>query len=447
MNYRKEAELITYIIILMIFAILSFILLLINFNKVNETNKYNSEIKLLIEKSTENIIRSINTEITQIRTENEKSASNLRLEINNNIKLFGDNISGRMTDVSVLLKEQLNLFSKEINRLSSNFDTRLETLTTKVENNLKHLQEDNNKKLEEMRLTVDEKLHSTLEKRLSESFSMVSKRLEDVHKGLGEMQALAVGVGDLKKVLNNVKVRGTWGEMQLKNLIDQVLTPDQYSENIAVKKGSRDVVEFAIKLPGKNDLKEDLVYLPIDSKFPLEDFQNLIDSQEKGDISKIEEYRKALENRIKSEAKSISTKYLDPPGTTDFAILFLPIEGLYAEVLRLRGVSDFIQREYRVVIAGPTNLLALLNSLQMGFRTVAIQKRSSEVWRLLGAVKTEFIRFGDILEKTQQKLDSASKEIGEASKRSRTIERKLQTVQEMPAAESIKLLADNEIEE
>ncbi|MFH0735125.1 MAG: DNA recombination protein RmuC [bacterium] len=435
------------IVIVIIFTILSFILQLINLNKVNDGNKNQAELKALIEKTTESIIKSISAENTQIRTENEKSASNLRLEINNNIKLFGDNISGRMTDVSVLLKEQLNLFSKEINRLSTNFDNRLETLTVKVENNLKHIQEDNNKKLEEMRLTVDEKLHSTLEKRLSESFSLVSKKLEDVHKGLGEMQSLAVGVGDLKKVLNNVKVRGTWGEMQLKNLIDQVLTPDQYSENIAVKKGSRDVVEFAIKLPGKNEIKEDLVYLPIDSKFPLEDFQNLIEAEEKGDIIKIEEYKKALESRIKSEAKSISIKYLDPPATTDFAILFLPIEGLYAEVLRLRGVSDFIQREYRVVIAGPTNLLALLNSLQMGFRTVAIQKRSSEVWRLLGAVKTEFIRFGDILEKTQQKLDSASKEIGEASKRSRSIERKLQTVQEMPAAESIKVLAENELEE
>ncbi len=388
-------------------------------------------------KSKVEILSALKSEIHQIRVENDKTNSNLRVEVSNQIKILGDSISGRMNDVSYSLKEQLSLFTKEIQRLTTNFDNRLEVLTSKIETNLKELQNDNNKKLEEMRVTVDEKLHSTLEKRLNDSFSIVSKRLEEVHKGLGEMQTLATGVGDLKKVLNNVKVRGIWGEMQLKTLIEQVLTPEQYAENISVKKGSREVVEFAIKLPGKNELKEDIVYLPIDSKFPLDDFQNLIEAQENGDKLRVDEHRKALEIRIKNEAKSISTKYIDPPSTTDFAILFLPIEGLYAEVLRINGLLDFIQREYRVVITGPANFMALLNSLQMGFRTFAIQKRSSEVWRLLGIVKTEFVKFGDVLDKTQQKLDLASKELGEASKRSRSIERKLQNVQEIPIVDAV----------
>lgn len=426
--------------ILIILVVLTIISLLIvqrlNSKLQNNEQKIDNLRNELLRNKTD-ILSGIKEEIHQIRVENDKTNSNLRVEVSNQIKILGDSISGRMNDVSYSLKEQLSLFTKEIQRLTTNFDNRLEVLTSKIETNLKELQKDNNKKLEEMRVTVDEKLHSTLEKRLNDSFSIVSKRLEEVHKGLGEMQTLATGVGDLKKVLNNVKVRGIWGEMQLKTLIEQVLTPEQYAENISVKKGSREVVEFAIKLPGKNELKEDIVYLPIDSKFPLDDFQNLIEAQENGDKLRIDEHRKALEIRIKNEAKSISTKYIDPPATTDFAILFLPIEGLYAEVLRINGLLDFIQREYRVVITGPANFMALLNSLQMGFRTFAIQKRSSEVWRLLGIVKTEFVKFGDVLDKTQQKLDLASKELGEASKRSRSIERKLQNVQEIPILDAV----------
>jgi len=426
--------------ILIILVVLTIISLLIvqrlNSKLQNNEQKIDNLRNELLRNKTD-ILSGIKEEIHQIRVENDKTNSNLRVEVSNQVKILGDSISGRMNDVSYSLKEQLSLFTKEIQRLTTNFDNRLEVLTSKIETNLKELQKDNNKKLEEMRVTVDEKLHSTLEKRLNDSFSIVSKRLEEVHKGLGEMQTLATGVGDLKKVLNNVKVRGIWGEMQLKTLIEQVLTPEQYAENISVKKGSREVVEFAIKLPGKNELKEDIVYLPIDSKFPLDDFQNLIEAQENGDKLRIDEHRKALEIRIKNEAKSISTKYIDPPATTDFAILFLPIEGLYAEVLRINGLLDFIQREYRVVITGPANFMALLNSLQMGFRTFAIQKRSSEVWRLLGIVKTEFVKFGDVLDKTQQKLDLASKELGEASKRSRSIERKLQNVQEIPILDAV----------
>jgi len=349
--------------------------------------------------------------------------------------------SSNIRQISDLLKEQLSIFSEQLKNLTKDFNSRLDQLTSKIENNLKQIQENNEKKLEEMRATVDEKLHSTLEKRLNESFSLVSSRLEEVHKGLGEMQSLATGVGDLKKVLSNVKNRGVWGEMQVKVLIEQVLTPDQYDMNVVVKSGSRENVEFAIKLPGKSDLKDEIVYLPLDSKFPLEDYQNLTYAQENGDLAKIEEFRKALVNRIKTEASRISTKYINPPVTTDFAILFLPLESLYAEVLSIPGLYDSIQREHRVVIAGPTTLLAILNSLQMGFKTFAIQKRSSEVWRLLGAIKTDFNKFGDLLENTQKKLESASKEIGEAQKQSRKIERKLDDVKSIPMGEeSINLL-------
>jgi DNA recombination protein RmuC len=287
-----------------------------------------------------------------------------------------------------------------------------------------------------MRETVDEKLHSTLEKRLGESFKMVSERLEKVHQGLGEMQNLANGVGDLKKVLTNVKTRGTWGEVQLENLLEQVLTVDQYEKNIATKKGSRDPVEFAIKLPGRDNHP---VYLPIDAKFPLEDYQRLQEAQEKANVLAIEETGKALENRVKLEAKNIKEKYIDPPFTTDFGILFLPTEGLYAEIIRRVGLCDSLQRDCRVVIAGPSTVAALLNSLQMGFRTIAVEKRASEVWTLLGAVKTEFGKFGDILKKTGEKLKQASDTIEEAERKSRTIESKLKKVQELPGTKAEKL--------
>ena len=291
-----------------------------------------------------------------------------------------------------------------------------------------------------MRKTVDEKLHETLEKRLGESFKVVSSQLKSVYEGLGEMQKLATGVGELKRVLTNVKTRGTWGEVQLELLIEQMLTPEQYSKNVATKKGSTARVEFAIKLPGRDDMADEQVYLPIDAKFPLEDYQRLMDAQDTGTIEEIEVFSKNIERRIKDEAKSISEKYLDPPNTTDFAFMFLPIEGLYAEVLRRPGLADTIQREYKVIIGGPTNFSAMLNSLQMGFRTLAITKRSSEVWKLLGVVKTEFGKFGNLLEKTQTKLDQASKSIGDATRKTRTIERKLRDVQELPESEQTDLI-------
>ncbi len=310
-------------------------------------------------------------------------------------------------------------------------------MRTTIEKRLENIQRDNGEKLEKMRETVDEKLHATLEKRLSESFKLVSDRLEQVHKGLGEMQTLATGVGDLKKVLQNVKTRGTWGEVQLSTLLDQIMSIEQYEKNVATKKGSNDRVEFAIKIPAKDDKVKNL-WLPIDAKFPLEDFQNLIDAEEKNDTISILALGKALENRIKSEAKDIREKYLDPPYTTDFGILFLPIESLYAEVLRRPGLADTLQRDYKVIITGPTTIAAILNSLQMGFRTLAIEKRSGEVWTLLGSIKKEFTTFGDILEKTNKKLREASDNIDLATKKSRTIEKKLNKVQELPAPEIIK---------
>ncbi|MGD0783721.1 MAG: DNA recombination protein RmuC, partial [Candidatus Aminicenantales bacterium] len=286
----------------------------------------------------------------------------------------------------------------------------------------------------------DEKLQGTLERRLGESFKLVSERLEQVHKGLGEMQTLASGVGDLKKVLTNIKVRGTWGEMQLGNLLEDILVRDQYAQNVATKPGSADRVEFAIKLPGRGDQDDQIVWLPIDAKFPKEDYERLVDASERGDLAAVEDAGRQLENRLKSEAKDIRDKYLDPPHTTDFAILYLSTEGLYAEVLRRPGLVATLQREYRVNVAGPTTLAALLNSLQMGFRTLAIEKRSSEVWNILGAVKNEFHKFGEVIDKVQKKIEEAGGVIEKARTRTRVIEKKLKTVQELPAAEAQTLL-------
>jgi DNA recombination protein RmuC len=294
---------------------------------------------------------------------------------------------------------------------------------------LDKIRTENGAKLEEMRKTVDEKLHDTLEKRLGESFKQVSDRLEQVHKGLGEMQNLATGVGDLKKVLSNVKTRGTWGEIQLKNMLDQVLTADQYAVNMRVKPGSLEAVEVAIKLPGSDDAGP--VYLPIDAKFPKEDYERLVDASESGDLKAIDDAAKAIEARIKQEARDIKNKYIDPPHTTDFAIMYLPIEGLYAEVLRRPGLAEVLQREFRVTVAGPTTLAALLNSLQMGFKTLAIQKQSSEVWRVLGAVKKKFETFGDVLGKVKKKIQEADRALDEAQKDSGIMGKKLKSVESL----------------
>jgi DNA recombination protein RmuC len=289
-----------------------------------------------------------------------------------------------------------------------------------------------------MRRTVDEKLHATLEQRLGESFKLVSDRLEQVHRGLGEMQTLAAGVGDLKKVLTNVKTRGTWGEVQLEALLEQLLTADQYAKNVATVPKSADRVEFAIRLPGRVEAggAATPVWLPIDAKFPREDYERLIDAQERADPAAVEDASRALEARIRAEARAIAEKYVSPPHTTDFALLYLPTEGLYAEVLRRPGLSDLLQRDYRVTIAGPTTLTALLNSLQMGFRTLAIERRSSEVWQVLGAVKTEFGKFGDVLAKTKAQLETVTRSIEAAETRTRVMNRKLRDVEALPGEEA-----------
>ncbi len=320
----------------------------------------------------------------------------------------------------------------------------LETMRHLLEERLQALQAENAQKLESMRQVVDEKLQGTLERRLGESFRLVSDRLEQVQKGLGEMQTLASGVGDLKKVLTNVKTRGAWGEIQLGGILEDCFSPSQYAANVATRPGSSERVEFAVRLPGAGDAlgEDDSIWLPIDAKFPLEDYQRLIDAQEAGDLAGMEAAGRQLEVRIRNSARDICEKYLASPATTDFGIMFLPTEGLYAEVLRRPGLVESIRRDHHVIVAGPTTLMALLNSLQMGFRTLAIQKRSGEVWKVLGAVKTEFGKFGDVLDKVKRKLDETGNTIEEAAHRSRQLEKKLKKVEALPAAEAANLIDD-----
>jgi DNA recombination protein RmuC len=338
----------------------------------------------------------------------------------------------------------------QLAQMSESNDRRLSEVRATLEARLKDIEANNAAKLEEMRRTVDEKLHATLEQRLGESFKLVSDRLEQVHRGLGEMQTLAAGVGDLKKVLTNVKTRGTWGEVQLESLLEQLLTPDQYAKNVATIPKSNDRVEFAIKLPGRHDAPGQSganavatpVWLPIDAKFPREDYERLIDAQDRADPVAVEEASRALEGRVRAEAKAIAQKYVAPPHTTDFALLFLPTEGLYAEILRRPGLTDFLQREYRVSVTGPTTLTALLNSLQMGFRTLAIERRSSEVWQVLGAVKTEFRKFGEVLSKTRSQLEAVTRSIESAETRTRQMSKKLRDVEALPGEQAANLLGD-----
>ena len=343
-------------------------------------------------------------------------------------------IGYQITESSKLQQMQLSNMTSineaKLENTRKNMEEKLEKIRNTVEDRLILLQKDNSQKLEQMRVTVDEKLHDTLEKRLGESFKIVNDRLESVYKGLGEMQNLAQGVGDLKKVFTNVKSRGYWGEIQLGNILEQFLTKEQYDCNVKTKPKSNDLVEFAIKLPGRND--NEFVWLPVDSKFPIEDYSRLVDAEEACDTTLINESKKRLENSIKLFAKDIHDKYIESPFTTDFAIMFLPTEGLYCEVLKNTGLCEFISQKYRVVVSGPTTFVALLNSLQMGFKTLAIEKRTSEVWQLLGVVKSEFSKFGDILDKTNKKLLEISSTMDLASKKTRTIERKLKNVEALP---------------
>lgn len=430
------------IYVLLALIVLLLVVVLVLMNKAANASRQNTlqyKTDQLLD-SLHRLEAAVKQEMVTNRAETNEAAKNTRTEMTTSLQVFGGQLSGAMKTTSDLQKNQLETFSTNLNMLTRSMEDKLQYLTSSLDKKITDLQSGNEKKLDEMRATVDEKLQKTLETRLGESFRLVSERLEAVHKGLGDMQQLATGVGDLKRVLSNVKTRGILGEYQLENMLDQLLTPEQYAKNVKTKAGSNALVEFAVKLPGKD--KEQVLWLPIDSKFPKEDFELLMEAYDKAIPEVIEECRKNFIKGIKKCAVDIFSKYIDPPNTTDFAILFLPFESLYAEVIRTPGLFETIQRESRIIITGPTTLSALLNSLQMGFRTLAIEKRSSEVWQLLGAVKTEFGNFGTILDKTQKKLQEASNVIDEAGRRSRSIERKLRNVQELPAEQVNLLLGD-----
>ncbi len=366
----------------------------------------------------------------------KKDDKNQKLEQGiSNLEKLQERTEKTLRDEMSISRRESSVNEKRIREEISNL---FKGLGDVVERRLETIQKDNNEKLEKMRSTVEEKLDNTLDKRLGEKFKLVSNQLEQVYRGLGEMKNLATGVGDLKKVLSNIKTRGVWGEVQLENILSEVFTNSQYKKNVATKKGSQERVDFAITLPGRKDDSE--ILLPIDAKFPLEDYQKLIEAQEKGDLLLIDQFSKALEFRVKTEAKSIKEKYIDSPRTTDFAILFLATEGLYAEILKRPGLAEKIQREFRVLLTGPSTTTALLNSLQMGFRTLAIEKRSSEVWEILANIKTEFGTFADLLDKTHKKLEEATHTIESASSKSRTIEKRLNKVQQLPEGKSVKQL-------
>jgi DNA recombination protein RmuC len=354
-----------------------------------------------------------------------------RSELAENMKSANDTTIKSIAEISMMLKGQLEIVATQTGKLTESNEARLEGLRSIVDVRLKQLQEDNSKQLDRMRVTVDEKLQGTLEKRLSESFKLVSERLEQVHRGLGAMQQLASDVGGLQRVLTNVKTRGGWGEVQLGALLEQLLTADQFGRNVKTRDDSNETVEFAIKLPG--DQNGAPVWLPIDAKFPVEDYHRLTAAQEIADAPAAENAMRNLEVQLKKCAKDICAKYINPPKTTDFALMFLPTEGLYAEAIRRVGLVEQVQRDCRVVFAGPTTLAALLNSLQMGFRTLAIQKSSSEVWNLLAAVRNEFGKFGDALSKVKDKLDQASRDMDKVEVRSRALAKQLQKAEEMPA--------------
>ncbi len=365
---------------------------------------------------------------------------------NEQIDGFRTQLATTQQQTEAALRRFSETLGEQLRTLSEANERRLNEVKLAVDARLVALQEGNEKKLDQMRATVDEKLHATLETRLGESFKQVADRLEQVHKGLGEMQSLARDVGALNRVLTNVKTRGVFGEVQLAALLEQVFTPEQYATNVATVPGSNDRVEFAIRLPGRSGgsssetAGDAPLWLPIDAKFPREDYERLLDASERADAPAMEAAGRAIETRLKLEARSIREKYVSPPHTTDFAILFVPTEGLYAEALRRPGLAEALQREYKVMLAGPTTLLALLNSLQMGFRTLVLEKRSAEVWEVLGAVKTEFGKFGDVLVKTRKKLDEAGTTIDQAFVRTRAMERQLRKVESMPDERAAQLL-------
>ena len=395
-------------LILLIVSVVNLIILFIVFSKTNQKNTDLPELK--------NRIATLQDQTTQtFANMNERM---IRIE----------------TNVDRVTKDIGTNFRENRKEISDNFGLVQKTLDTRV----RELQDHNTKKLEEMRQTVDEKLQASVEKRFNESFKTISTQLTQVYQGLGEMKTLANGVGDLKKVMEGVKTRGIYGEVQLGNIISDTLSSEQYCENIATKKGSNDRVEFAVKMPGKDETAQ--VFLPIDSKFPVENYQRLVAAYEQGNKTEILKYQKALAIDVKEQAKKISTKYIDPPHTTEFAMMFLPTESLYAEILRIPGLDDEIRQKFHITIASPSTLPVILSGLLMGFRTLAIEKRSSEVWQILGAVKSQFGKFGDLLEATKKKLQESANKIDAAAITSRAIERKLKNVESLPSSESLKLL-------
>ena len=384
------------------------------------------------EASIENIRKSTDERIQSLQTSNENSLKQIRQTVTEHLQTTSDTLVKTVGELGKAQTDQLTNSTKAINELTQSNKTSLDGVRTIVDQRLQAMQTSNESKLDEMRKTVDEQLQSTLEKRLGESFNIVSQRLEEVQRGLGEMQSLAAGVGDLKRVLTNVKARGTWGEVQLGTLLEDILTPDQYSTNVKLHENSHEEVEYAIRLPGNDDGQDSCVWLPIDSKLPLADYERLVAATDAATENKAAQ---ALTRVVRAEAKKIQDKYIAPPRTTDFAIMFLPTEGLYAEVLRVPGlITEFLQ-SYRIVVAGPTTLAAILSSLRMGFRTLAIEKRSSEVWEILGAVKSEFGKFGGVMDKLKKQLETASNTVDETGVRTRAMERKLRTVEELPSEE------------
>ncbi|TWI64554.1 DNA recombination protein RmuC [Pseudoduganella lurida] len=369
----------------------------------------------------------------------ERVEREVRMQLQATAQAQRQEMSHTLAQSHAATMQGLDAMRRQIEGLTESNARRMAEVRVTLETRIRDLQSDNGARLEEMRQTVDEKLHATLESRLTESFKQVSDRLERVHQGLGEMQQLALGVGDLKRVLTNVKTRGTWGEVQLEMLLEQVLTPDQYAKNVETVAGTNARVEFALKLPGQAEGGPPM-WMPIDAKFPKEQYERLLEAADRADADGVALAGRELERAVRTEAKTIADKYLCPPQTTDFAILFLPTEGLYAEVMRRPGLADELQRLHRISIAGPSTLSALLNSLQMGFRTLALEKRSSEVWQVLGAVKTEFGKFGDVLAATKMTLERAAKNIESAEVRSRQMARKLKSVEALPADAAQRLL-------
>jgi DNA recombination protein RmuC len=400
-----------------------------------------TQVAVLAEK-TADFERDLKLDLGRVRSEQDNAAATARTEISAALARHAQTTQQQLTGMAGTQNERLAQFADRLGQLTTTNEQRLEGVRVAIEQRLDLLRNENAKKLDEMRSLVDEKLQATLEQRLGESFRHVSDRLEQVHKGLGEMQTLASGVGDLKKVLVNVKSRGGWGEVQLGSLLAEMLTPAQYAQNVATRPESRERVEFAIRLPGRSD-EGPPCWLPIDAKFPLDDYQRLQEALERADMIAAETCRRALDAFFKSEARTIREKYVEPPYTTDFAILFVPTEGLYAEAISRAGLADTLQRDYKVMIAGPSNLAAMLNALQLGFRTLAIERRSTEVWRVLGAVKTEFGKFGDLLARTKEKLDQVGQTLDDAGRKSTTIARKLRDIEAMPEAEADRLLSDN----